>query len=726
MGTRREFIKLVAVGGGGLVLGAGRVRASEAGDFRPNVWLRIEPDGAVVIKVGKSEMGQGVRTALPMIVAEELDVELASVRIEQAQPGPDFKSLGTGGSRSVMRSFAPLRQAGAAARAMLVGAAAARWGVAPAECRSESGAVLHPASGRRLAYRELLADAARQPVPESPRLKGPGEFKLIGRPQPRVDGPEIVAGRARYGSDVRLPGLRHAVVARPPVLGARVSSFDATATKRVGGVREVVEISSGVAVVADSTWAALRGRDALHVTWKDSPHGSFDSAAYTAALERATASPGLTVRKDGAGREALAGAARRIEALYMYPFAAHAAVEPVNSTALVRDGRCEVWSPTQAPNTLQEMAASVLGIQAGAVTVNVTLLGGGFGRRLGVDFDRDAVEVARAMPGTPVQVLRTREDDMVHGYFQAASAHRLIAGLDGSDRLVALEHRKVSTPHNARNVFSDEQKRDPSVVRGWTWGIYDQPYYVPAFEASYAIVEAPVPIGPWRSVFSPSSVFARECFLDEVAQASGKDPLALRLALLDTSDPGVPASFKTSDDERVDRRRMRRVFEVLAERAGLGRAAPAGRALGLAGNTFHSSAYIGYVVEVSRPARPDPGRLPFVVHRVVCAIDCGLVINPDMVAQQVESGVIWSLSNMKNEITFKDGRAQQESYADFPVLTIEEAPNVETHLVGARENDPSGIGETVVCPLAPAVANALSRLIGRRIRRLPVRADDLA
>jgi CO/xanthine dehydrogenase Mo-binding subunit len=727
MGTRRDFIKLVAVGGGGLVLGVGRVgAAAEGSPFRPNAWLRIEADGSVAIKVGKSEMGQGVRTALPMIVAEELDVGLSSVRVEQAQPGPDFQELGTGGSRSVMTSFAPLRRAGAAARTMLVGAAAARWGVPEGDCRTESGAVLHPPSGRRLAYRDLLADAARQPVPESPRLKQPSEFRLIGRSQPRVDGPEIVAGRARYGMDVRLPGLRYAVVARPPVLGAKVASFEAAAAKRVSGVREVVEISSGVAVVADSTWSALRGRDALVVKWTDSPHAGFGSAAHTAALEQATASPGLTIRKDGDGRDALARAARRIEALYLYPFAAHAAVEPVNSTALVRDGRCRVWSPTQAPNTLQEMAASVLAVEPAAVEVDVTLLGGGFGRRLGVDFDRDAVEVARAMSGTPVQVLRTREDDMVHGYFQAASAHRLIAGLDADGRLVALEHRKASTPHNARRVTSDEQKKDPKVVRGWTWGIYDQPYFVPAFEATYGIVEAPVPIGPWRSVFSPSSVFARECFVDEIAQATGKDPLALRLELLGASAPAVAPTFKTSDKDSVDRVRMRRVLEVVAEKAGFGRGGAAGRALGLAGNVFHSSAYIAYVVEVSRLAKPAPGRLPFAVQRVVCAIDCGRVINPDMVAQQVESGVVWSLSNMKNEITFKDGRAEQSSYGDFPVVTIEEAPRVETHLVGAQENDPSGIGETVVCPLAPAVANALSRLIGRRIRRLPVTAADLA
>lgn len=726
MSTRREFIKLVGASGGALVLGVGRTSAQGAASaFKPNAWLRVEPDGSVVIRVGKSEMGQGVRTALPMIVAEELDVDFGSVRIEQAQPGPDFRSLGTGGSRSVMTSFAPLRKAGAAARTMLVGAAAARWGVAAAECTTGSGAVAHAKSGRRLAYRELCADAARQPVPEAPALKKTTEFKLVGRRQPRVDGADIVTGRARYGIDVRLPGMRFAVVARPPLLGGSVASFDASAARAVRGVRDVVQISAGVAVVADDTASALRGRDALVVKWNDGPNAGFDSEAHTRALEQAVAQPDMTIRKDGEGRAAMGKAARTLEATYLYPFAAHAPIEPMNSTALVAAGRCEIWSPSQAPNAAQQMAVKLLGIAESEVTVNVTLIGGGFGRRLGVDFDKDAVEVARAMPGTPVQVLRTREDDMVHGYFQAASAHRLIAGLDDKGGLIALEHRKASTPHNARSVPSDEQKRDPKVRRGWTWGIYDQPYFAPAFEATYAIVEAPVPIGPWRAVFSPSSVFARECFVDELALATQKDPLALRLELLGGADPALPATFATSEDESVDRRRLRRVLEVVAEKAGYGRGAPAGRALGLAANVFHSSAYIAYVVEVSKRAKASGGQLPFVVHRVVCAIDCGLVINPDMVAQQVESGVVWSLSNMKNEITFKAGRAEQSSYADFPVLMIDETPQVETHLVGPTENDPSGIGETVVCPLAPAVANALSRLSGRRIRRLPVRAADL-
>jgi isoquinoline 1-oxidoreductase beta subunit len=726
MSTRREFIKLVGASGGALVLGVGRARGQGPAAFRPNAWLRIEPDGRVAIKVGKSEMGQGVRTALPMIVAEELDVPFESVRVEQAQPGPDFRSLGTGGSRSVMTSWAPLRKAGAAARTMLVGAAAARWGVSAAECTTEAGAVVHARSGRRLAYRELAADAAKQPVPEAPVLKKLAEFRLLGRSQPRVDGADIVTGRARFGIDVRPPGLRFAVVARPPLLGGSVASFDAAAARAIRGVRDVVQIASGVAVVADDTAAALRGRDALVVKWNDGPNAAFGSEAHTRALERAVADPGMTIRKDGEGRAGLSRAARTLEATYLYPFAAHAPIEPMNSTALVKDGRCEIWSPSQAPNAAQEMAAKLLGIGESEVTVNVTLMGGGFGRRLGVDFDKDAVEVARALPGTPVQVLRTREDDMVHGYFQAASAHRLIAGLDAGGRVVALEHRKASTPHNARRVVSDEQKRDPQVRRSWTWGIYDQPYFVPAFEATYEIVEAPVPIGPWRSVFSPSSVFARECFVDEIAQATGRDPLALRLALLGQDDPAVPATFATSEDDSVDRRRMRRLLEAVAEKSGYRKGAPAGRALGLAGNVFHSSAYLAYVTEVSRRPQPASGQLPFVVHRVVCAIDCGYAINPDMIAQQVESGVNWSLSNMKNEISFEGGRARQATYAEFPVLMIDEAPPVEVHLVGAQENDPSGIGETVVCPLAPAVANALSRLLGRRIRRLPVRAEDLA
>jgi isoquinoline 1-oxidoreductase beta subunit len=661
-----------------------------------------------------------------MLVAEELDLPLERVRLKQASPGPELTDLGTGGSSSTMDSWGPLRHAGAAARAMLVAAAARRWSVDPDACRTEDGAVVHEATGRTLGYGELAAEAARLPVPGDPRPKPRSEYRLLGTPRNRIDGPDIVSGRARYGLDVRLPDMVYAVVARPPVLGGAVAGWDDRRARRVNGVLDVVEIESGVAVVAEHTWAAIKGREALDVRWDAGPHASFDTESHRAALEAAASEPGVTIRRDGRGRDGLAEAPRAMEAVYHYPFAAHASVEPVNCTALVEGDRCEVWSPTQTPNAVQVLGSRLLEVPTENVTVSVTLLGGGFGRRLGWDFDMEAIRIARALPGTPVHLVWTREDDMTQGYFQAASAHRLRAGLDGSGRIVAWEHRKASTPHQARGVPTPEQLRDPDWLIGSAWGVYDTPYAFPSFEASYAVVEAPVPIGPWRAVFSPPSVFARECFLDEVAGSAGRDALEVRLELLDDSDPDIEPTF-TINGDRVDRRRMRAVLERAAEAGGWGRRAPDGRALGLAGNVFHTGTYVAYVVEVS--LRPDagPSELPFRVHRVTCALDCGLVVNPNAVRQQVESGVAWSLSNMKGQMTWRGGVALEDNYHQFRVATMAETPEViEVHFVGADADRPHGVGEPVVCPFAPAVANALSRLTGRRVRRLPVRAGDLA
>jgi isoquinoline 1-oxidoreductase beta subunit len=726
--TRRTFLKVVAASSGALVLG---VRFAEAADeapktFQPNAWLQIDPDGIIRVKVGKSEMGQGVRTSLPMILAEELDAPFESIRIEQASPGPDFRRLGTGGSGSIMGLWDPLRIAGAAARTMLVAAAAQRWNTAADGLQTRNGQVLDPAGNRRLSYGELATDAAKQAVPEKPQLKAKSAYQLIGVPKKRIDGSEIVTGRAKYGLDVRVPGMLYAVVARPPKLGGSVKSYDTAEAIKISGVRQIVQIPTGVAVVAENTWAAMQGRDALKIEWKDGPNAAFDSREHMKVLERAVEKPALTIRKDAEGRAAFEKVKRTIEATYHYPFAAHASVEPVNCTALVTNDKCTVWSPTQTPNGVQGAAAQITGLPETAVTVNVMLLGGGFGRRLGVDFDREALEVAKQIKGTPVQLVWSREDDIRHGYFQAASVHRLAAGISDEGKVVAWEHRKASTPHNARRVPTNDDKVNPETVRGWAWGVYDMPYFISAAEMSYAVIDAPVPIGPWRSVFSPPSVFARECFIDEVAQSLNQDPLALRMKLLGADDPSVEPIL-TVADERIDRRKLRRVLETVAQKSNFGGAVPSGRARGLACNVFHTETYIAYVVEVSLRKGAGEGELPFRVDRVVCAVDCGLAINPLGVAQQVESGVIWSLSNMKSEITVKNGSIEQGWYSDFPVVAIGETPaTIETHIVASEDERPHGLGEPTVCPLAPAVANALSRLVGRRIRRLPVRPADVA
>lgn len=709
--TRRQFLKVAGAAGGALVFGFEITHADTPADapFTPNAWLTIDPDGRVHVKVGKSEMGQGVRTALPMILAEELDCDFAKVTIEQASPGPDFRGLGTGGSGSIMRSWDPLRQAGAAARMMLASAAAARWSVPVTSVTTGDGFAI--AGNQRVAYGELLADAAKQPVPEKPVLKTADSYRLIGTSRRRLDGADIVTGRARYGLDVRVPGMKYAVVARSPKLGAKVASFDGAAAQKIAGVVAVFEIPTGIAVVADNTWAAMRGRDALEIKWGPSPHASFNTDDHRKTLERAIEKPALTIRKDAAGLAGFETVKRVIEGHYYYPFEAHAALEPVNCTVHVTENGCTIWSPTQTPNGVHGMAASLLGIAESSVKVNVMLLGGGFGRRLGVDFDKEAVEIARRVKGTPVQLVWSRDDDMKHGYFQAASAHRLRAGLDDSGAIVAWEHRKASSPHNARRVPTADDKVNPETVRGWAWGVYDSPYFVRDSEMSYAVVDSPIPIGPWRSVFSPPSVFARESFVDEVAQQTGRDPIAVRYELLAGDE------IYTIAGEQINRTRMRKVIELVAQKSGW-KADPATRR-GIAANVFHTETYIAYVVDVE--LAEDAGGLPFRVKRVVCALDCGLVVNPLGVVQQVESGILWSLSNMKSEITAKDGEIQQSFYSDFSVVMIDETPaSIEVHLVNSDDERPHGIGEPVVCPFAPAVANALSRTIGKRIRELPV------
>jgi isoquinoline 1-oxidoreductase beta subunit len=719
--TRRDVLRIGAVGGAALVLGVRWDDEAFAVEkpgpaFVPNVWIRIDRSGRTWLTCGKSEMGQGVRTSLPMILADELDADWAQVRVAQASPGPAFPRLGTGGSWSVGGSWQPLRQAGAAARAMLVAAAAARWGVDPATCRTERGAVIH-AGGRTLRYGALVAGASRLPVPAQPRLKAASEFRIIGTGMKRFDGPQIVSGAAKYGIDATAPRMAYASIERAPAAGCKPARFDAAAARSVRGVRDVLAIAGGVAVVADGTWAAMKGRAALHVEWERPAGPTFDTSAHGRRLEEAAREAGVVTRSEGQMPPA-SGGARVVEARYYYPFAAHAPVEPMNCVAHVHDGRCDIWAPTQSPNGVQRAVAELLGLAPGAVGVNVTLLGGGFGRRLNVDYAREAAEVARHVD-VPVQVLWTRADDMRHGHFQAASIHEMWGAVEAG-RGVAWRHKKVSSLHNLSGPPSAEELKDPAAFyRDASWGVYDIPYAFPAIETAYVKVDAPIWIGPWRSVFSPSSTYARECFVDELAQAAGKDPLDFRLSLL---GDGAPDTVKAGD-LTIDRRRLRRVLELAAEKSGWRTPPPPGRFRGVACNVYDGETHVAYVAEVSLPEGRPADRLPFVVHRMVCAVDCGVIVNPLGIEQQVDSGVAWGLSNMKGEITFRDGAAEQASYRDFPVVRMSEMPVVETHLVPSHGQQPFGIGEPTVPPVAPAVANAVFAATGRRIRRLPVRAE---
>jgi isoquinoline 1-oxidoreductase beta subunit len=717
--SRREFLKLGAAAAGGLLLELavdGTLRAevafaarSESVDaFRPFAWLAIEPSGRTLITIGRVEMGQGTRTSLPMLVAEELDADWSLVEVETAMPGPDFQDMRTSGSWSVGGRYGPLRQMGARARAMLVAAAAARWGVSPDDCVTEPGRVRHPPSGRSLGYGELAPDAARIPVPPEAALKQPEQFRLIGHPVARRDAPRIVNGSAGYGLDVRVPGMRFASIERCSVTRGRLRTLDDSAARHVPGVRDVVRLGESVAVVGDHTWAALAGRRALRTTWDEGTVASFDSRAFRLRLAEASNGRGSLGRSVGDADAALAQAARRLEALYEYPFFVHAPLEPMNAVAHVRDGRCDLWLGTQAPNWAQEDVARRLAIDPAKVQVHVQLLGGGFGRRLGVEHAIEAAELSRAI-AAPVQVVWTREDDMRHGFFQPAAAHRMSAGLDGSGRIASWRHCEASSAQNFRDRIDPH---DPDLAAIHMWGGVDNPYTYPAMRAEFVLVEAPIPLGPWRAVFAPSNVMARECFLDEIAHATGKDPVTLRLDLLAAGEGADPRQEAT-------RSRLAAVIRLVAEKAGWGRALPSGRGLGIAAHVYDGETTLAQIAEVS----VAKGALR--VHRFVCAIDCGPVVNPLGLAAQVESAVVWGLSQtLGGEITFRNGRIEQTGFGDYPILRLSETPTIETYTIAGAPR-PLGAGEQPVAPVAAAALNAVFAATGKRIRRLPVASGDL-
>ncbi len=727
--ARRDFLKTSATGAAALVIGfrfsndAFGQEAQEKKLINPfDAWVRIEADGRVRLILAKSEMGQGVTTSLPMILAEELAVNWKQVSVEQALTNPNIYDHGTGGSASVRTSWLPLRQAGAAAREMLVQAAANHWQVNANTCRAEAGAVVHGPRIKRLPYGQLVAAASKLPIPDFSKvtLLNPNEFRIVGRDIPRADIPGKVDGSGVFGMDVRVPGMLYAVVARCPVFGGKVKRFDATKANAVSGVKHVVEIpalpeahtAGGIAVVADTTYAAMRGRDALEIEWEEGEHASESSATLRKQFEELlTRTDGTVARNDGDARAALQSAGQRIEATYEVPFQNHSPMEPMNATVHIRKDSAEAWLPSQGPQWGQDAIAKISGLPADKVIVHTTLLGGGFGRRYHADFVAEAAQISKAT-STPIKVVFTREDDTQHGFYRPASLHKLSGALDAKGKPSAWLHLMSSVSIDQYWTPPDKAKPASSEVGGAA----NLGYAIPNLRMEYAPAKSGVPVMWWRSVEHSTNGFVTECFLDELAAAGKIDPLELRLRLL-----AEPRKVRVPPDSEstLDTSRLRACVELAALKAGWGKPLPKGRGRGIACH-FSFDTYVAEVAEVT----VTKGVVK--VDRVVAAVDCGRVINPNGARAQIEGGIVYGLTAaLKSAITIDKGRVEQSNFDNYEMLRIDETPTIEVHFIPS-EAAPTGTGEPGLPPCAAAVMNAVFAATGKRVRRLPVRADDLA
>jgi len=674
--------------------------------FALNPFVRIGTDDSVTVIVNHSEMGQGVYTALPMLVAEELDADWSKVSFEAAPVDPAYNHAlwgiqATGGSTSTWTEWERLRQAGASARAMLIAAAAETWKVDPASCRTKNGHVIHNASRRRLSYGQLAEKASHMTPPENVVLKEPTEFKLIGKPTRCLDTPEKINGKGVFGLDVKVPGMLTALVARPPVFGGKVKSFDAGKAKSVPGVRQVVEIDRGVVVVADGYWPALEGRKALEIVWDEGPLSGLDSQRQREEYAELATQSGAVAMRQGDAAAAMDLAAKKLQANYELPYLAHAPLEPLNCVAHVRSDGCEVWTGTQFQTGDRDAAAEITGLKPEQVKLHTMLLGGGFGRRAVFDshFVREAVQVSKTVKA-PVQVIWTREDDIRGGYYRPATFHSIAAGLDEAGNPVAWKHHIVCQSFMVDTPFEGAMVKD-GVDLAAVEGAADMPYAIPNLLVTWHRAPDGVPTLWWRSVGHSHTAFVVESFLDELAHATGKDPYEFRRRLL------------------MKHPRHTAVLELAAQKSGWGKPLAEGRGRGLA---VHES-FGSFVAQVAEVSVSEEGNLK--VHRVVCAIDCGPVVNPDTIHAQMESGIVFGLTAaLYGEITFEKGRVKQQNFKDYPMLRMKEMPVVETHIVPSTESM-GGVGETGVPPIAPAVANAVFAVTGKRVRRLPIRAEDL-
>jgi isoquinoline 1-oxidoreductase subunit beta len=711
---RRELLKASAAVGGGLMIAIhvpALARAhpapepAEPGDFVPNAFVRIDAGGRVTVIVNKAEMGQGVCTSLSMLVAEELDADWSRVGFEFAPVDPVYAHPGygiqmTGGSTSIAAMSQPLRRAGAAARAMLVAAAASAWSVPAEACRTENGAVIHADSGRRLDYGALAGDAAGMPVPEDVRLKDPPEFRLLGTSVKRLDTLDKARGTATFSIDVALPGMLTALVLHPPVFGARARRIDSDAARDVPGVRNVVDVGSGVAVIATGFWPAKRARDLLRVDWDLGPNAGLSTDALRARYRELARGPGLVARRDGDPAAAAARAARTLQAEYELPYLAHAPMEPLNCVVDLHADRCEVWAGTQFQTVDHAAVVRETGLDPARVLLHTTFLGGGFGRRANPasDYIVEGVRAAKAA-GAPLKLVWTREDDLRGGYYRPLWHSRIAGALDADGGITSWTHTIVGQSFIKGTPFEPFIIHD-GIDATSVEGAVDLPYAIPNVQVDLHTTDVGVPTLWWRSVGHSHTAFVVESFLDELAHAAGADPYELRRRLL------------------RDKPRHLGVLERAARAAGWGEPPPQGRARGLA--VHHSfDSYVASVAEVSiEDGRPR-------AHRFTCAVDCGRVVNPDIVKAQIEGAVGFALTaTLYGAITLRDGRVEQSNFHDYRMLRIPEMPAVDVHVIESDEPS-TGIGEPGVPPVAPAVCNALFALTGKRLRRLPVRTEDL-
>lgn len=722
--SRRRFLQA----GAGLTLAvslpSGLIRVAEAGPggkargtalFEPNAFVRISADNTVTVIVKHVEMGQGTYTGLPTLVAEELDAAWAQIRVEGAPADAKrYNNLlwgpmqGTGGSTALANSFEQMRKAGATARAMLVSAAAQRWKAAPESIRVKDGVVMHAASGRKASFGQLAEQAAKLPLPAKVRLKDPKDFVYIGKRVPRKDTPEKITGRAVFTQDVRLPGMLTALVAHPPRFGAKVKTFDASKARAVPGVVDVVGIPSGVSVLAKDFWSAKTGREALTVEWDETNAFTLGSPEILTQYKELAKQPGTNARKDGDAERALGAAAKRLEAAYEFPYLAHATMEPMNCVVKLGRDVCEVWNGEQFQTADQAAVAATVGLKPEQVKLHMLYAGGSFGRRANPhsDYLVEAATIAKAIrERAPVKLVWTREDDMQAGYYRPMYYHELKAGLDAEGKVVAWQHRIVGQSILAGTLFEGAMVKN-GVDATSVEGAATLPYTIPNLTVDLHSPKLPVPVQWWRSVGSTHTAFSTETFIDEVAVAAGRDPVEFRGTLLDRHP------------------RHRAVLELAVAKSGWGTPLSKGsdgerRGRGIAlHESFHT--FVAQVAEVT--VKPDGG---YRVDRVVCAVDCGIAVNPDIIRAQMEGGIGFGLAAvLHSAITLKQGVVEQSNFDSYVPLRIDEMPAVEVHIVESQEN-PTGVGEPGTPVIAPAVANALYAATGKRVRRLPVTPDML-